>query len=196
MDYLDEQLLENKRKQKKEQYRSLETGFYICNALVKFGRVTIAPLSLSIVLPTAFVTMPQSMVKVKYQSENRPQVIKTSLDTRVNFTFSLLSQAVKPEQIASLAKQFRTVVQRVSPANVFYDLKEERTVEEVPLCWFDYKGYAVDEQIYYIMYVTPWGRGKLLHGTFNCRFRDKDEWKEAARQAILSLKLEEGDNNS
>ena len=175
MDYLDEQLLENKRKQKKEQYRSLETGFYICNELVKFGRVTIAPLSLSIVLPTAFVTMPQ---------------------TRVNFTFSLLSQAVKPEQIASLAKQFRTVVQRVSPANVFYDLKEERTVEEVPLCWFDYKGYAVDEQIYYIMYVTPWGRGKLLHGTFNCRFRDKDEWKEAARQAILSLKLEEGDNNS
>ncbi len=196
MEYLDEQLLALKRQQKKEQYHSLETGFYIHDELVEFERVTIEPLLLSIMLPATFVTMPQSMVKVKYQSENRPQVIKTSLDTRVNFTFSLLSQPVRPEQIAPLAKQFKTVVQRVSPANVFYDLKEDRTGEEVPLCWFDYKGYAVDEQIYYMMYVTPWGSNKLLHGTFNCRFRDKDEWKEAARQAILSLKMEEGDKNS
>ena len=196
MEYLDEQLLALKRQQKREQYHSLETGFYIHNELVEFERVVIEPLLLSIMLPTTFVTMPQSMVKVKYQSENRPQVIKTSLDTRVNFTFSLLSQPIRPEQITPLAKQFKTVVQRVSPANVFYDLKEEQTGAEVPLCWFDYKGYAVDEQIYYMMYVTPWGSDKLLHGTFNCRFRDKDEWKEAARQAILSLKMEEGDKNS
>ena len=193
MEYLDEQLLALKRQQKREQYHSLETGFYIHNELVEFERVVIEPLLLSIMLPTTFVTMPQSMVKVKYQSENRPQVIKTSLDTRVNFTFSLLPQPVKAGQLSALAKQLKTAVQRVNPANVFYDLKEEQTDEKVPLCWFDYKGYAVDDQIYYMMYVTPWGGNKLLHGTFNCRFKDKDEWKEAAKQAVLSLKIEEGD---
>lgn len=193
MEYLDEQLLALKRQQKRKQYHSLETGFYIHDELIEFERVIIEPLLLSIMLPTTFVTMPQSMVKVKYQSENRPQVIKTSLDTRVNFTFSLLSQPVKPEQIPTLAKQFKTVVQRINPANVFYDLKEDQTEEQIPLCWFDYKGYAVDDQVYYMMYVTPCGGNKLLHGTFSCRFKDKDEWKEAARQVILSLKIEEGD---
>ena len=33
MDYLDEQILELKRQQKKEKYQSLETGFYIRDEL-------------------------------------------------------------------------------------------------------------------------------------------------------------------
>ena len=196
MEYLDEQLLEQKRQMKKEKYHSLETGFYIHDELIEFDRVVIDPLSLSIMLPTTFVTMPQSMVTVKYQSENRPQVIKTSLDTRVNFTFSLIPHQAKPEHVPALAQQLKTTIQRVNPANVFYDLKEEKTAQQVPLCWFDYKGYAVDEQVYYMMYIAPWGNSKMLHGTFNCRFKDKDEWKDAARQAILSLKLEEGEAKS
>ena len=78
MDYLDEQILELKRQQKKEKYQSLETGFYIRDELLEFERVLLEPMDLSIMLPTTFVTMPQSMVRVKYQSENRPQIIKTS----------------------------------------------------------------------------------------------------------------------
>ena len=111
MEYLDKQFLALKRQQKTEQDRSLETGFYIHDELVEFERIAIEPLLRSILLPTTFATMPQSMVKVKYQPENRPQVIKTSLDTRVNFTFSLLPQPVNPEQIATLAKRFKTAVQ-------------------------------------------------------------------------------------
>ena len=36
MDYLDEQILELKRQQKKEKYQSLETGFYIRDELLEF----------------------------------------------------------------------------------------------------------------------------------------------------------------
>ena len=39
MDYLDEQILELKRQQKKEKYQSLETGFYIRDELLDFERV-------------------------------------------------------------------------------------------------------------------------------------------------------------
>lgn len=70
MDYLDEQILELKRQQKKEKYQSLETGFYIRDELLEFERVLLEPMDLSIMLPTTFVTMPQSMVRVKYQSES------------------------------------------------------------------------------------------------------------------------------
>lgn len=103
MDYLDEQILELKRQQKKEKYQGLETGFYIRDELLEFDRVLLEPMDLSIMLPTTFATMPQSMVRVKYQSENRPQIIKTSLDTSVNFTFSLVPQQVRPEQLLIFA---------------------------------------------------------------------------------------------
>ena len=142
-------------------------------------------------LPTTFVTMPQSMVRVKYQSENRPQIIKTSLDTSVNFTFSLVPQEVRPEQLRSLVSQLKAVIQRMNPANTFYDMKEEQTASQIPICWFDYKGFAIDEQVYYIMFALPWKDKQLIHGTFNCKYSDMNEWKEAARQAILSIEAKE-----
>lgn len=188
MEYLDEQLLEVKKQQRKSWHQTLETGFYIQDQLVEFDWVTLEPISLSLMLPTTFVTMPQSMVQVKYQSVNRPQIIKTSLDTSVNFTFSLLPHRVVPNQLRSLTKQLQSIIQRTNPANVFYDIQEEETCGEIPVCWFDYKGYAVDEQIYYMMYVLPWKEDQMLHGTFNCVFHCMDEWKKAARQVILSIK--------
>lgn len=187
MDYLDEQILELKRQQKNEKYQSLETGFYIRDELLEFERVLLEPMNLSIMLPTTFVTMPQSMVRVKYQSENRPQIIKTSLDTSVNFTFSLVPQQVRPEQLLTLAKQFRTIIQRVNPANVFYNIFEEVTSSGIPICWFDYKGFAVDSQVYYMMYILPWKKYQLIHGSFNCAFREINDWKAVARQIILSI---------
>ena len=29
-------------------------------------------------------------------------------------------------------------------------MKEEETASQIPVCWFDYKGFAIDEQVYYI----------------------------------------------
>ena len=191
MDYLDEQILELKRQQKKEKYQSLETGFYIRDELLEFERMLLEPMDLSIMLPATFVTMPQSMVRVKYQSESRPQIIKTSLDTSVNFTFSLVPQEVRPEQLRSLVSQLKAVIQRMNPANTFYDMKEEQTASQIPVCWFDYKGFAIDEQVYYIMFALPWKDKQLIHGTFNCKYSDMNEWKEAARQAILSIEAKE-----
>ena len=69
---------------------------------------------------------------------------------------------------------------------VFYDQGEEKGV-----LWFDYKGFAIDEQVYYMMYVLPWKDKQLIHGTFNCKYNDMNEWKEAARQAILSIETKE-----
>ena len=42
-----------------------------------------------------------------------------------------------------------------------------------------------------MMYVLPWKDKQLIHGTFNCKYNDMNEWKEAARQAILSIETKE-----
>ena len=87
--------------------------------------------------------------------------------------------------------QLKAVIQRMNPANTFYDMKEEQTASQIPVCWFDYKSFAIDEQVYYIMFALPWKDKQLIHGTFNCKYSDMNEWKEAARQAILSIEATE-----
>lgn len=194
MDYFDEQLLEIKKQKKREAFHSLETGFYIKDTLVEFERASLKPIPISLMLPNTFVTMPQSMMKVKYPSDTRPQMIKTSLDTTVNFTFSMLPHLVRHEQLPTVADQLQAVIKRTNPANVFYDNRNENTEDGTPFCWFDYKGYAVDEQVYYMMYVMPLKGNQLLHGTFNCEHRYMEEWKEAVRQVVLSI-CEESDDS-
>lgn len=72
---------------------------------------------MSILLPKSFIDLPDSMKKIKYPSEQRPHIIKISLDTSVNFRFSLLP--IRNEQTKDAVKQFKTALKRVNPAYVF-----------------------------------------------------------------------------
>lgn len=40
--------------------------------------------------------------------------------------------------------------------------------------------------MYNVMYITPI-EGKLMHGIFNCMYRDILEWKDAVQQVMLSV---------
>lgn len=134
-------------------------------------------------LPDTFVDMPVNLAKLKYMSEQRPQIIKTSLDTTVNFTFSLYDIQLSEKNIDSTIHQFKELIQKVNPAYVFDEIVIEK---ERNIGWFDFKSYGIDEQIYNIVYVKPIG-GRLLHGVFNCTCRDNVEWKDAALQVIYSI---------
>lgn len=184
MDYLDEEILKFRNSMKKDKYSSLETGMYIKSELVHFSENRIFDGRMSVMLPESFVDMPEKYAKQKYPSEQRPQVIKTSLDTTVNFTFSLLDSAFEKAFIPEVLNQFKNILQKVNPAFIFY---EQGVDVERKLGWFDFKSYGIDEQIYNIMYVTPVD-GKLMHGIFNCQYRDIMEWKEAAKQVIFSVR--------
>ncbi|MDE6951985.1 MAG: hypothetical protein K2P64_13880, partial [Lachnospiraceae bacterium] len=83
-EFLDEKIVEFRSRARKEKYCTLETGMYIKNELIQFERKVLFREKLSIMLPVSFVDLPPDMVKVKYTSQQRPQVIKTSLDTTVN----------------------------------------------------------------------------------------------------------------
>ncbi len=184
MDYLDEEILKFRNSVKKNKYNSLETGMYIKSELIHFSETRIFDERMSVMLPDSFVDLPEKYAKQKYPSGQRPQVIKTSLDTTVNFTFSLLDAAFEKAYIPNVLNQIKSILQKVNPALIFYD----QTIDiEKELGWFDFKSYGLDEQIYNIMYIVPID-GKLLHGIFNCQYRDIMEWKEAARQVIYSVR--------
>lgn len=184
MDFLDKDILEYRKNVKMEKFGTLQTGIYINDEVVHFTATEILEGKAEVMLPDAFVDMPANLAKLKYMSELRPQIIKTSLDTTVNFTFSLYEIELSEKEIDSTIHQFKDLIQKVNPAYVFEEIVIEKARN---IGWFDFKSYGIDEQIYNIMYVKPIN-GKLLHGVFNCMYRDSGEWKDAALQVIYSIR--------
>ena len=188
MAYLDEEILSYKRQEKRAKYNTLETGIYIKEEVIEFEPRDIPELNINVTLPKSFVRMPDSIAKIKYPAETRPQFIFTSLDTTINFSFGVYSQDVPLNQVKQVAEQMKAMLKKVNPANIFYELQEELTAKRA-LCWFNYKSYAIDDQLYSIMYLLVAEKGKILHGTFSCRFSDMNEWNHAALQVIHSVKV-------
>lgn len=186
MDYLDEKMMELQKIKLREEYCTLETGFFVKDEIVKFNRVKFPEIKISVMLPTSFVTMPSDMARMKYTSEFRPNIIHTSLDTSVNFTFTLTAESLAPNQTKSVMNSMQIALQRLNPSILFFDRKQEQ-IGENTFYWFDYKSYAIDDQLYNIMFGVSIC-GHFLHCGFNCRFREKDEWKDAAVQVIKSIK--------
>lgn len=185
MQCIDEEIIMMKRLEKKKDYNSFETGFYIDDEIIQFHRVGILDGKMSVMLPREFRPMQPEIARIKYPSEARPQLIMTSEDQSVNFTFSLFEAPILPEETKRAAEEFRTVIKSLNPANIFYELQAEMPGEN-GLAWFDYQSYAVDAHIYNLMYVRPI-EGKMLHGVFNCQDTLADDWKAVALQVVRSI---------
>lgn len=191
-EFLDEKILEYRRRARSEKCKTLETGMYIKNEFVQFERKEIFQRKMSVMLPASFVDLPSNLAKIKYSSEQRPQIIKTSLDTTVNFGFSIFDVKISHEQIETLTGQSKAILKRLNPSFAFY---EEKAEKDIPLGWFEFKSYGIDSNVFNLMFITI-ADGKMVHGIFNCNYDDTIEWRDAARQMVYSVRdvSKEADN--
>ena len=184
MSFMDEEILRLRNMNRK--IGNLEDGVYIKGELVEFEPCKLFNEKMQILLPKTFVDMPDKIARVKYISQDRPQIIKTDLLGSTNFAFNLFNQKVKKDELSKVADTFQAIIKKINPANVYYE-KNTEDVGNLKLSWFDFKGYAIDSQIYYIYYVTSIG-GNLLHGIFNCLIDDIQAYKEVAFLVIKSIR--------
>lgn len=193
-EFFDEKIVEFRRRARKEKYSTLETGMYINDELVEFKRQKLFHDKLSIMLPMTFVDLPTNLAKIKYTSEQRPQIIKTSLDTTVNLGINMLNVDIQDEQIEPLLEQAKTALKRMNPAMTFYDSKIEKA--PMMLGWFEFKSFGLDSNVYNLMFVTRVD-GKMVQGVFNCIYEDALEWRDAAHQMVNSIRdiTERGKDN-
>lgn len=183
-EFFDEKILEYRRRARNEKYSTLETGIYIKDELIQFERKEFFSAKLSIMLPISFVKMPSKLARVKYISQQRPQIIMTSLDTTVNFGMSMTDAKMQVDQIKIVTKQMMEALKRLNPAFAFYDKQFE--TKYVPLGWFEFKSYGIDTDVYNLMLISIID-GKMMHGVFNCDYADVLEWRDVARQIIYSI---------
>lgn len=185
MDFMDAKILELRREQERTKLSGLEDGVVIKGVPLIFETCELFDGKMSIMLPMSFVDMPLKLAKIKYPSEQRPQVIKTDLLGSTNFAFNFFQKPILPNQLKEVADGFQGTIRKVNPANVFYESVEEQ-LGDLPICWFDFKGHAIDEQTYNVVYLTIIGKC-LLHGIFNCTLEDMDHWKTPAFDVIRSI---------
>lgn len=139
----------------------------------------------SVFIPDAFLEMPDYMVEEKYPSKYRPKIIYTNEDGSINISFNYKWDEIKPDEIKDCLIGFKSVIKRMNPAFTFYDI-EEYFVEDLPMGYFDYRSYALDDDVYNILFVTAID-SRLLYGTFSCLFKQKDQLKLLALRMINSI---------
>ncbi|WP_313152260.1 hypothetical protein [Lacrimispora sp.] len=183
MEYDDEQIIAVKKQMKALQTANIkEQGIYIGEEYFKFQSVHIFD-NVSIYLPESFIEMPDKIRKMKYPSDNRPDVIKTNLNTNINFAFNWLENLNCINQGDELSGQIKDVLIKTNPSFVFYEDRNGKTYSGNIIKMFDFKSYGIDEQMYNMMCTISF-HGGILHGIFNCLDRDSEDWKEVAWQVF------------
>ena len=94
MDFLDEKIMEMRRQEKQKELNIREDGLIVKGEKIKFQDTTLFQEKMLILLPTSFVDMPQKIARLKYPSEQRPQIIKTDLLGSTNVAFNLFDKAM------------------------------------------------------------------------------------------------------
>ena len=189
MEHLDETIISLRKEQYRAENTSIEKGFYIKDILTTFHEIELLD-KFKIMLPVDFITMDKELAKIKYPSEERPQIIKTNEDTSVNIGFNLLpsDKRLRRDDIEKETTELRRILKKLNSSMEFYNLEIEQ-LESFNLAWFDYKNSAIDDDLYNIMFIAGISEKEMLHGIFNCSFSDYKDWKTAAIEMLKTIKL-------
>lgn len=195
---VDEKILdfinaEEKREAKKD----------ICSGPVKIGaryyefeETEFLDEKLKMFIPKDFKDMSLPARKFKYPSENRPDIIKCNKKGNICITLKIIDSPLDEEHVEKLKDGMKVIIKKTNPANVFYE-DGVLEVDSKNIGFFEYKGYAIDDSLYNIMFFCEF-EDKTLMGTFSCIYKECKEWRDIAFQVIKTVKVvteHKGDEN-
>lgn len=187
MEYIDEQILAMRQREREKKHTTLETGIYVNKKLIEFHLEQLFDHRIELMLPVTFIDMPELVANIKYPSQYRPPVIKTSLDGTVNFTFNIFDIKVEGSGgLEEVVAHFQAVLKQVNPAIKIFNY-DEVLCENRSFRFFSYKSYGIDMQLYNLMCVTPI-EDQVLQVCFNCVYNDYELWEDIAKQIFLTIR--------
>lgn len=148
---------------------------------------------LKMFIPNNFQDMPLEARKLKYPSDNRPDIIKCNDNGSIAVTFKLIDNPLKEERMEQFGEMMKLINQRLNPANIYFD-EGILEVNEKRIGYFDFKSSALDDFLYNFIFFLVFEE-KTLMGTFNCIYDEYKEWKEVIFQMLSTIKIVEGTIN-
>lgn len=189
--YMDEKIIKMKKLEKEDNLKNqdISESMIIDDEEYKMNEVILVYDFISIMLPEYFIDMPQELSRLKYPSEFRPPIIKTSYDTKVNITFNVLEYEVNNEYIDLLDTIEK--IKYIKGLNMgFVEYLDKKIIENeyFKICGFDYISTLIDGKLYNFEFIFPLGNA-LMYLTFSCPIDKYKIWKELIQKIVKTIKV-------
>jgi len=175
------------KKTHEEKYKSIFLPMtYIGGIRYHFAEREIQETGIVVQLPTDFLLMPDEIAKMKYPSEERPEIIISSVDMSVNFTYSLLPIKTSDEELTDIRNSMLESLKKLYPQNTYMESSVGYTKESRLFTWFEFYGPTLDVEIYTAHAITRIKQG-ILHAMFNCPRSEYESWKPVMLEVWASI---------
>lgn len=172
--FKDEEIIDKRNEQKKQQYHSLEKGLFIKNSIVVFKKQTVLE-RLTAYFPDTWKQMPSDLAKIKYPSEFRPHQIMSSVDLGVNMGFSIFPSELQIMDVEQTAKR---IMKTIYSENTGIKMEDFMPLKILDGYWFAFRSHAMDSDLYNRMLICPIN-GTIMQVSFNCPYEDLNDWEDA-----------------
>lgn len=188
MSYLDEaivKLREEQEQREREWKVDLSKEQIIYGETYQFVLTQFFEDCLELMIPQEFIPMPEEQVENKYKMEQKPQVIMTNQNYRIDITLNLLEETITIEQIPLCLQKLKNTINEVYPATMFFE-EEQKEVNNTSVAYMDFKSFSLGGPIYNVMFVSKISN-RLLVGTFNCPFTDWEQWRPVVVEMLETI---------
>ena len=138
--FLDELIL-SERKKRKEKVLDEQIDLERDLPEQYLQTVVMSDKATSIKIPAFMNDLPEKLAEQKYEFEPKPQIIKSTQNGNVNFTFSLLDVSVEPGQLGEICQGCKRAWRRILPEIIFYEEGEE-DINGIRVHWMEYSNHA------------------------------------------------------
>lgn len=159
--------------------------------LIELEYVKIFDAGVKVLLPICSKDVSESVIKLKYPSALRPQIIKTNQEENIDFTFNMLKQNIPEEQLMVLLSMIKSNIMKQHSG---FKFNEEITRDDKNknVVWVEYEAPAIDGVMYYIMALIKLDK-VIVQAIYNCQTRNRENWKKVMLRSINSIRSVENE---
>jgi len=141
----------------------------------------------TMILPKDIDILDPELAKMKYPSENRPEIILSNHDTSLDFTFYYTPDSIADYE--TRLTQYRSVFKQLNPSNVFFSERIVELESGLTVACFDLCRSLLDGDVYYFYFFTdlPTTPKTEILGTFSCLFNLREDWEPLFWQMIETI---------
>ncbi|NVK65015.1 MAG: hypothetical protein HWE22_10535 [Flavobacteriales bacterium] len=138
-------------------------------------------------IPTSFNIMSEEVMKLKYPSERRPEIVYSDESGGINVGVSFTDNQASQDDLFKLVETFEKTFSNVYPSAEWFGFGIQY-VNDRKVGYIEFITPAIDTEIYNLMFFTDLD-GKLLICTFNCTRKSIEEWSGTAHEILNSLNI-------
>lgn len=140
-------------------------------------------------IPKEFGDMDEEIVKLKYPSERRAQVILSDLEGVVSILFNYTGSSIKEEYISEFKDEMKSMIGK-SNASIIFGETGVKEISGKKVGYFEFVSPAIDTDMYNLMFFCEI-EGKVFIGTFNCTEELSVDWKYVAKAVMKTITITE-----